>query len=400
MNKLILRISCLLLIGGMLMSCNEDESPAPIVATESCETILNKEVALHPDKELFQSIIDENTTPESLVGTLALVKDGDGFWMGAAGKANLESGQEMVPCDVGFIASISKVFTAATTYRLIDKGILSIDDPARDYLSAEIVEQVANVKEVTIAQLLSHTSGIPDFITDEYDADRLNSDAKLFTNENILEYIYGQEADFGVGERYSYSNTNFTLLSLILENASGKDFQTLYQEEIFDPLGLSSAYYGEGAAIFPPNVIEGYVDPEDNGNFINSKFLYREELGTGGDGGIAINTYDLAIFFESLLEGKLISSSSLDQMTTYVNIPSDEQVPELGQFQNGFGIEKYDLPFGTALGHTGLIDGFSSFAFYFPETGNTVILINNSASLSGVGSQVSILTEILQIISQ
>lgn len=372
----------------------------PVQAVDNCESVLQEVSAVHPNSISYQSILDEYTVPEALVGSLLLVRDGDGYWIGSSGKADLENDIDMQPCDVAFIASISKVFTAVAVYRYIDQNLLSLDDMAKIYLDEGIVANIANLDEVTVGQLLSHTSGIPDFITDQYGADRFTSDEKLFTNENILEYIYGEAAENAPGERYSYTNTNFALLSLVLEGASGKELETIYQEEIFDVLDLSSAYYGEGESIIPSSAVEGYVDIENDGSFVNSKFLYREEIGTGGDSGIAINTYDLARFFERLLRGELISPSSLGQMTTYIDIPEDEQVEAIGQFQNGFGIERYDLPFGTALGHTGLIDGFSSFSFYFPEEDYTVILINNSASLDGAEAQVGILTELFQTIFQ
>lgn len=393
-SKLLLILALLFMI-----SCSDDDN----ISTEQrdgCVSILENDSNSHPHAARFQSIADKYTTSETLVGSLILVKDNTGYWIGSSGKANLERDKAMLPCDVGFIASISKVFTAAAVYRYIDAGILSFDDPVGNYLNDAIVAEIANLEEATVSQLLAHTSGIPDFYTDAFEDDRQNNQSKIFTNENMLEYVYGLAPLSAPGERYSYSNTNFALLSLVLEGVSGKDFGTIYKEEIFDVLNLSSAYYGEGEARIPSFAVTGYLDLENNGTFIDSRFRYRDELGVGGDGGIAMNTYDLARFFEQLLKGQLISAASLKQMTTLVDIPEDEQVQEIGQFQNGFGIERYDLPFGTALGHTGLIDGFSSFAFYFPEEDYTVILINNSVSQNGAEAQVGLLTEILQTIFQ
>ena len=91
------------------------------------------------------------------------------------------------------------------------------------------------------------------------------------------------------------------MLSLILENISGKSFESIYRDEIFDPLNLSSAYYSETNKI-PNDCPKGYLDFYGNGQFIESKFLYNDELGIGGDGGIAINCYDLLTFFQHWLK--------------------------------------------------------------------------------------------------
>ncbi|MEO1654071.1 MAG: serine hydrolase domain-containing protein, partial [Bacteroidota bacterium] len=360
----------------IFQNCESDlEFPATFYA---CQANFPDSSATHPKANIYQEILDRNQR-NGLVGAVLLVKDQNGLWQGASGKADLASNVDMQSCNTFLIASISKVFTSAAVYRYVERGILSLDDPIRNWLDAQVVDKVKNAETAQIQHLLAHTSGIADYYTTQFDLDRINR-ANDWTKEEVLEYVYGKSPSNGVGETYYYSNTNFLLLAMILERASGKSFEQIYQEEVFDPLGLSSAYYSESQPI-PAGAVKGYVDLYDNGQFAESDFLYREELGIGGDGGVAINAYDLAVFLEQLGKGGLLSQSSLDQMFNWFPLPEDYIWEELGQEENGFGIEKFNTRFGFAIGHTGGIDGFSTYAFYFPEQEATYVLLINTAGI-------------------
>ena len=301
-------------------------------------------------------------------------------------------------CFVSFIASISKVFTSAATYRYIDQGILSLEDPISQWLDASIINNVKNAEDAKVKHLLAHTSGIADFYTFQFELDRINKVTNDFTKQDVLEYVYGVNPTNAVGESYYYSNTNFLLLAMILEKASGLSFEQVYQQEVFTPLGLNSAYYSEENPI-PEGCVKGYADIYGNGQFAESEFLYNDELGIGGDGGIAINAWDLAIFFEEMMNGNLISSSSLNEMTQWFDLPSDWIAADdiLGQSQNGFGIERYNTEYGSAVGHTGGIDGFATLAMHFPDEDITFVLLTNSVgNEQGGNSFESIIREVLE----
>jgi len=365
----------LLLIG--ITSCEQNEIlPA---SNYSCDLGALDNSAVHPKATTYQNIL-ENNRKNGIVGAVLLVKDKDGIWLGADGKSDIASDIDMLSCNTFLIASISKAFTTAATYRYIDKGVLTLEDPISKWLDASIIENVNNADKAQIKHLLSHTSGIADFYTFQFELDRINRISNDFTKEEVLKYIYGVGALNEVGETYNYTNTNFLLLSMILENASGLSFEQVYQQEVFSPLGLNSAYYSEEQTI-PNGTVKGYVDIYGNGQFVDSEFLYNDELGIGGDGGIAINAFDLAIFFEQLMKGNLISNTSLNEMTNWFDLPNDwvSDDDPFGQNENGFGIERFNTNYGSAVGHTGGIDGFTTIALYFPEEDMTYILLLNSA---------------------
>lgn len=366
----------LLSIGIMLiLSCTKNEVFSP--SFFDCNFTFQDTSQVHPKATTYQALLEKHRK-NGLVGAVLLIKDKDGLWIGADGKADIASDINMQACNTFLIASISKVFTSAAIYRYIDKGILSLDDPISKWIDQAIVDKVSNADEAEIKHLLAHTSGIPDYYTFQLELDRINKEANNWTKEEVLEYTYGVKATNEVGETYYYCNTNFLLLAMILESASGLSFEQVYQQEVFQPLGLTSAYYGEEKPI-PDGCVKGYVDVYGNGQYVESEFLYKDELGIGGDGGIAINAYDLAIFFEDLMKGKLITPSSLEAMTNWFDLPEDWHWMTFGQTENGFGIEKYNTDYGYAVGHSGGIDGFSTIALYFPEADMSYVLLVNSA---------------------
>ncbi|MEM9328708.1 MAG: serine hydrolase [Bacteroidota bacterium] len=351
--------------------------------------------AIHPNGAVYRRILDEHQQA-GLVGATLLVKDRDGLWIGAAGYADIASDVPMGSHSLYFIASISKVFTSAAVYRYVDQGLLTLDDPIAQWLSDEIVDKVDNVDQATIGHLLSHRSGIRDFYTTQFDLDRINTDHG-WSKEEVLEYVYNKKANFEVDGGYSYSNTNFLLLSMVLEEVSGQSFETVYRDLVFDPLSLSSAYYSE-EIIIPEGAVKGYVDLYDNETFVESEFLYKDELGIGGDGGVAINAYHLAIFLENLVNPEFISLASQAQMTNWFPIEGIDDV--FGQTENGYGLERFNTPYESAIGHTGGIDGFSTYGFYFPESDMTYVLLCNSADASKGDLFESFLEEVLEVMFQ
>ncbi|MEL6562405.1 MAG: serine hydrolase [Bacteroidota bacterium] len=350
---------------------------------------------VHPEASTYQSILDRHQQ-QGLVGATLLVKDRNGLWIGASGYADIANDAKMGSHSLYFIASISKVFTSAAIYRYIDQGLISPDDQIAQYLPEEVAEKVDNVKNATIAHLLSHRSGIRDFYTTKFDLDRINADHD-WRKEDVLKYAYNLKANFAVDEGYEYSNTNFLLLSMILERVSGQSFEQVYQETVFQPLNLTSAYYSE-EVIIPDAAVKGYVDLYDNETFVESRHLYLDELGIGGDGGVAINAYDLAVFLENMVNDDFISQTSQEQMTSWFPIEGD--MDTFSQTENGYGIERFNTAYESAIGHTGGIDGFTTFGFYFPQSDMTYILLCNTADASKGDLYESLFGEVLDIMFQ
>jgi len=371
MNRLILISMALLTI----MACEKNDIFPE--AYYECSFAFPDSSSIHPKAAIYQEILDRNRKA-GIVGASLMIKDKDGVWIGASGKADIASGVNVQPCSRFLIASISKSFTAAAVFALIDDGVLSLDDPVNKWINKSITDKVANSNESTLRHLLDHTSGIPDYYTLQFELDRINKIDNGWTQEDVLKYTYGKKATNGVGETYYYCNTNYLLLGMIIERASGLSLEDAYRQKVFEPAGLTSAYYSTTRPI-PDGTVKGYVDIYGNGQYVESEFLYKDELNTA-DGGIATNAYDLGLFFEKLLKGEIISPQSLEQMTAYEDLPSDWVDEDFGHFKNGLGLEYNQTPYGYSVGHTGGIDGFLSIAQYFPEHDATFVLLVNSGS--------------------
>lgn len=320
----------------------------------------------HPKHESYQAIVDQYI-PKGILGTSIMIKDEAGIWLGAGGSADLASNVAMQPGHQFLIASISKMYTATAIFSLVDDGVLSIDDPVSKWIDQSITDKVDNANEANISHLLAHTSGIHDFYTIAFEMDRFNRTYNDWDASEILEYVYGKNAYFEVGQNYAYSNTNYLLLGLILESATNKSLKEVYQEHIFDPLQVKNTFFDVRNNSTPATLVKGYYGLY-GGGYVESQFLYKDELGTG-DGGIATTAQDLGMFIDQLMNGNIVSQSSLDKMQDWFDIGEGGK--------NGFGIEYFTNDYGISYGHTGGVDGYASLANYYPDRNITIIKLFN-----------------------
>jgi D-alanyl-D-alanine carboxypeptidase len=139
----------------------------------------------------------------------------EGLWMGAAGKANLETGEPMSPCTLNYPQSIAKTFTATAMMMLAEEGKVNLDAKIKDYLPQATIAGIANA---TVRQMLNMTSDIVSYEQDEdWIASRLANLFGTFTPEVMLSYIRGDAADFEPGTSWRYSTTNYLLAALIID---------------------------------------------------------------------------------------------------------------------------------------------------------------------------------------
>ncbi len=359
-----------------LFSCQPTEEL--MVTMFECQSSV-PDLSNHPKANRYQEILDR-LTATGLPGAAMLVKDEDGVWQGAAGKASLELDIDLQPCHRMMVASISKVFTATVIHKLVDEGKLTLDDQISEWIDADVVNRLDNADQVDIRMLLSHTSGLADYYQVGYELDRLNQYDNEWRQEDVLRYVYGKKASHAPGETYAYSNTNFLLLGMIAEAASGEKLETLYDRIIFTPLDLQSAYYSGFENPVPDGTAQGYGEIYRD-KLVNSKMLYQDEMKTG-DGGIAINAWDLSRFIEAIWKGDILSQESRAAMMDFFELPEDWKGDLLGEDQNGLGIEVFQTEYGLAIGHTGAVDGFVSILQYFPDTDRTFISLINAASFN------------------
>ncbi|MDR7276488.1 serine hydrolase domain-containing protein [Catenuloplanes atrovinosus] len=281
-------------------------------------------------------------------GYVARVDDGRRVAVTTAGVADRATGRPITARDQFEIGSNTKTFVAVLVLQLVDRGQVELDAPVERYLPGI----VANGENITVRMLLNHTSGLFSYTSDPEFFSRMEQDPQhVFTEEELLAIAFAHEPNFAPGQGWSYSNTNYTLLGMILEELTGTRMPDLVRQRITGPLGLRNTYYADpyatntgrgyahGYAISYAGGTPEYVDVSD-----------RPLGGWAGAAGAIISTPDdLSRFMSAVLSGKLLSRAQLAEMKTTVELPAE--FPIDGGY--GLGLLRIDSPCGTVWGHGG-----------------------------------------------
>jgi D-alanyl-D-alanine carboxypeptidase len=298
--------------------------------------------------------------------------DGD-EWLVADGYSDIEREIEMETDDLFRLASVSKSFVATVVLQLVSEGLLNLDERIAEYLPAEIIENIENADEATIRQMLQMTSGIYNYTESDayYEAVEADPDYPWKASE-VIEFAYGEDAYFDVGDDYTYSNTNYILAQLIIEAARGNSLADELENRIFEPLGMDSCYL-ETPDVFAENLARGYTWMFDD-------YIDITEVNDGvglGDGGIVCNAEDLGIFLPALYDGELLNDAMLEEMF---------DVLESGEGEGyGLGIVVEDGDYGLEIWHDGASSGFQSLMDYLPDENLSVVILTNNFDSEIVG---------------
>jgi D-alanyl-D-alanine carboxypeptidase len=369
--KSIIVLSVILLIA---QACKKTEINRPETLNCSLENAIYR---TNPKSAQFQSLI-EKYVKKGLPGVSLLVKDDNGFYIGSAGMADIKAGIKMQPCHISKICSVTKFMLAVAIMRLQEKGVLSISDPVSKYISNDILGKIKNCDQpLTIRNLLNHTSGIYEVIEDQgFYLQVLNNPAKHWTAEELLNYVYGKPAmfPFSPADTAAYSNTNYLLLSMIIESATGKPHARVMHEEVIDLLGMKDSYLFWHDALPEGRVAQGYYDLYNDGRLEN---LTNWNTGSGnGYGGMYSTVWDMYLFIDALYVKKtLLTQASLNQMLVFH--PTIEARKHLGVGCFKDFIDIGDPLKNYAWGHRGRDLSYSADLFYFPEHNATLSLIVN-----------------------
>ncbi|WP_339742882.1 serine hydrolase domain-containing protein [uncultured Maricaulis sp.] len=238
----------------------------------------------------IEARIDE-TLAEGVAGAIVLVEVGGERHVFSRGLANRATGEPMADDDRLRMASVGKLYTAAVIHRLVLDGQVDLDRTAADYVEPARIEGVANANLATIRQLLNHTSGVPDYYDDAWDA-QVSTVARN-TPDTTLGHIQGRAADFAPGADYAYSNSNYQLLGLVAEAVTGQTLGALMDSIIFTPLHLQATGYNVSGD--PHDRIHGYGRGDD-ANF--DTFALQDN--NGADGGVLASADDTATFLDAV----------------------------------------------------------------------------------------------------
>lgn len=259
--------------------------------------------------------------------------------------ADVPNGRRIRPSDRHQIGSTTKTFTAVAIVQLVESGQLSIDSPISTWYP-----QVPGATEITVRNLLQHRSGLPQ--------EDPNSDLYTpQTEEAFIASLQRRGLLYPAGSEFLYNNNNYTLLGLIIERVTGKDYDVVIRDGIIEPLGMNDTYL-EGFEILEGGHLSGFfwssLDQLE-------QFLEFDPTWTWSAGGIISTTTDMTRFMEGVFTGEILSDAGVAMLLDGLTDPTDP-----GAIY-GLGISVNQTAWGTMYYHAGAVNGFISMAGYLPD---------------------------------
>jgi len=357
----------------LLYSCRKGEDIKP--EFYDCSFNFADSSAANPDNNKYQALLDEMTSNGVVGVTMSVYRPQTGMWVGASGKSDLHNDVDMKPCNISRVGSTVKMFTAVTVLLLKEEGKLDLDDKISDYLQGDVIDNIENADIATIRQLLQHSSGIYNYIQNlEFQTASLNDLIREWKPEDLLKYAYNKKAYFQSDEDVRYSNTGYILLGMLIEKIEGKPFYEVFEEKLFGPLGMTLTKFAAKDHV-PEGIVRGYIDMYSNLQVLESTYFSGWDYYTA-DGGLISNPYDMSVFFQTLMNGQIVSDQSLNEMLTW-KMP-DETDPGFFPIYYGLGIFKIETSKGIAYMHSGDAIGYYANMLYFPDDSTTIVYAVNS----------------------
>ncbi len=291
--------------------------------------------------------------------SVAVIKNGEIVYLKAYGNAKLNP-NVVATTDMRYaIGSISKQFTAASILLLEEEGKLSLDDPVSKWMP-----DLTGADEVTIRELLSHTSGYQDFWPQDYVPPMM---LKPMPPQEILSRWAKKPLDFEPGTKWQYSNTNFVIAAQIVEKITNKPFFDFLKDNILKPLGLSSVV----------NFDKGKLTKEDPTGYMQyglGPLRPAPEEGAGwmaGAGELAMTPKDLAKWDISMIKQSLLNPESYKQFETEVLLKNGVGT------RYGLGVYVGMMENHRMISHGGEVSGFTAYNAVFPDDSAAVVVLTN-----------------------
>ena len=312
----------------------------------------------------YFQVLEKNN---KFMGSVALSKNGELIYSKSIGYADLEHKIKATEKTKYRIGSITKSFTSVLIFKAIEKKKLDINETIDTWFP-----KIANSNKITIKHLLTHRSGIHNFTNN---ANYLQWNTQSKTEKEMIEIIENGGSDFQPNSRAMYSNSNFVLLTFILEKTFNMSYAELVQTHIVKPLRLTNTY------------VFGKINPKNNESKSYHYFgSWKKEAETDfsvplGAGAITSTPTDLIKFANALFEGRLLTPESLKIMKT---------------IKEGYGSGLFQIPFYSKIGfgHTGGIDGFRSVYSYFEDDKISYALTSNGTNMNNNDISIAVLSAV------
>ena len=326
----------------------------------------------------LQAIMDRAVkAPKSDIPGVAFYVKAPGrrAWSGAAGKANIASGTAMRAGDRFRAGSILKTFVAAATLQLAEAGRFGLDDSITSVLPPRVTGRFTDADRITVRMLLNHTSGIGEFNDERFERTVIGDPLRRWRTAEFLDRGAAQPRTGEPGEHFSYSNTNYTLLGLVIEQATGRPWRAIVRERVIARAHLRHTTLPEPGTrpAAGRGIAHGYQVVD--GRLRDLTAIDSSVAGAAGGHALLTTTEDLARFLRAVLDGRLFEhAETVRQMRTFVPTPDEN-----GRIEYGLALERFVLPGGVEMiGHMGTTGGYRAFMFHLPARNVDFAMVTNS----------------------
>ena len=338
-------------------------------------SVLKKELQLKLD-----GLHKAGNFPGATLGVV--LANGESFGL-AVGYSDRDAKTPMKPDDRMLAGSTGKTFAAATALQLVKEGKIDLDAKVEKYLGSEPwFARLPNAKDITVRQLMNHTSGLVRYeFKDQFTKDLTANPEKVWKPAELVSYLLDEKPPFEAGKGWDYSDTNYIVLGMIIEKVTGKRFYDEANRRLVKPLKLSNTIPQDSPTI--KGLVQGYAGANNpfggkDEMITNGKFAINPQFEWTG-GGWASTSEDLARWAKMMYEGRAFDASLVPVMVN--GVPS-----KLGpEVKYGLGVIIRPTPAGLTYGHSGFFPGYITDMMYFPDQKIAVAVQVNTSVPRSVG---------------
>ncbi len=333
--------------------------------------------AENPFKEEVRTALQQ-IVASGVPGATIRVSNGPRSWTAAAGVATVSPHTPMKASGRFRAGSVTKELVAVAILQLVDRGLVQLDNTVESLLPG----LVPTGERISVRQLLNHTSGLFDYASDPAFLNPETYAQKHFTPKELLHISLSHEPTGPPGEKFSYSNTNYILLGLIVESVTGSRLSEVLQERVIAPAGMGDTFLPVDDGHFGGPHSSGYYrmaadaagSPLHELTYLNPSFSWSSY-------GLVSTTKDLNRFQQALHDGRLISQDLVREMKRGI----DTGNPAYPQY--GLGLESAHMPCRAEVwGHTGSIPGFNTLSFTDVRSGVIATISTNAQILDSTAT--------------
>ena len=296
-------------------------------------------------------------------------------WAGSAGHLSRAKSRALRPGDAFRAASVTKSVTAAVAVRLAREGRLALDKPLAGQLGPELLHRwraFGTLPRTTPRQLLTHTSGMPNYFRDQaFLAELREQPQRAWRPSELVDHAAAHSTPrFPPGESFEYSDTGYVIAGILVEHVTGRPLREVYRELVFEPLGMESTWLEGHEPARKPRLAHHYSDELD--------WTTISPTIDWAGGGLVTTASDLARFVRGLWSGRIVDTRGLDELTLWTPCASFPPGHVLRYERYGLGMGFNVVEGVELLGHTGFI---GAFAFYAPHYDAILVGTTNASQV-------------------